>query len=198
MAVKVEVADEDRELGKVGLRGLVLHDGDPETGRFAYYPDNELESWRQLRTGLAGFAEARGLDLKQLSVLEETGVAVAVLRGNGRTFFLNLDGFHGLGWEETIRAADRSTSVPDGEDAVLIRENGDYYVVAKSELRELNRKDAGEAKIVVRRGAVTAAIPNNGLPLGTNCVLINLTQLVPGGTATTAAAARHAAVQKSY
>jgi hypothetical protein len=31
----------------------------------------------------------------------------------------------------------------------------------------------------VRRGAVTAAIPNNDLPIGTNCLLVNLTQLLP-------------------
>lgn len=170
----------DEELSKIGLRGVVVHSGESEAGAYAYFPDNKDESWRTHGVSIGDVAASRGFDPALVTQLADNQVSVAVLKTTGRakTLFLNLDAFLDLGREEAA-AAGAATSVPPADaNAILIREDKQYYLISEGELRDLSPKDAGEAKIVVRRGAVTAAIPNNGLPLGTNCVLINNTQLL--------------------
>jgi hypothetical protein len=178
MAINKELTDE--KLGLIGLRGIVVHTGEPEAGEYAFYPDNKNESWRQRGVLLGDVAQTRGFTPELVELLVANGVAVAILQRSesGKTVFLNLDAFRGLGREEALPPAVDRSSVPAEEAAILIREDEKYYFVPYAALTYLLPRDAGEAKIVVRRGAVAAAIPNNGLPLGTNCVLINLTQLV--------------------
>jgi hypothetical protein len=99
--------------------------------------------------------------------------------GKGKTYFLNLEGFKDLPQTPPAPASPSPPSNPsDASAIVLIREQSNYYAVKYEDLSALSTDDAGEARIVVRRGAVVAAIRNNTVPLGTNCVLINLTQLI--------------------
>jgi hypothetical protein len=171
----------DEDLSKIGLRGVVIHKGPSDGGEYSFFPDNTDKSWRQRGVSLGDVAPARGIDPAFVEQLADNQVTVAQLKTTGpaETLFLNLDAFFGLGTEEAAEAKALTSLPPDDGDAILIREDEAYYLILENELRALSAKDAGEAKIVVRRGAVTAAIPNNGLPLGTNCVLINKTQLVP-------------------
>jgi hypothetical protein len=171
----------DEKLSRIGLRGVVVHSGVSDLGAYAYYPDNKEESWRQREVEIEAAASTRGFTPALVTQLAENQVTLALLQTPsvaGKTYFLNLDAFRDLGSEPSADPQSAASLPPATANAILIRETSRYYLIAESELRDLNPKDAGEAKIVVRRGAVTAAIPNNSLPLGTNCVLINKTQLL--------------------
>jgi hypothetical protein len=166
-------------LSNIGDRGVVIHAGDRNNGTYRYFPDNDQESWRSHRVDLAKFAAAREIDPASIATLVAAETPVAAFTGPGKikTVFLNLAAFHDLGKAGSIVAGNPG-DLPAG-DAYLIYEGPNYFAISAASLHALDSADAGEAKILVRRGAVTAAIPNNDLPIGTNCLLVNLTQLLP-------------------
>jgi hypothetical protein len=167
-------------LSSIGPRGVVVHEGDSEDGTYRFVSDNGDQSWRNKPINLADIAAGRELKVTLVEDMVKNSVTSAVFQptGKGKTYFLNLEGFKDL--PETPPApVNASPSNPsDAKAIVLIREQSKYYAVEYEDLQGLSTDDAGEARIVVRRGAVVAAIRNNTVPLGTNCVLINLTQLI--------------------
>jgi hypothetical protein len=171
-------------LGEIGTRGLVIHRGERKKGEYAYFADNDDESWRSFPVNLDEFAQARGLDSGQIAVLMNAGAPVAAFSPSGRgitapTIVLNLDAFHDMPAPETGPRSPEKPELRKDVPAFLIREGNSYYAVSEDAFHPLRDEDAGEAKILVRRGAIAAGIPENSIPVGTNCQLINLTQLLP-------------------
>jgi hypothetical protein len=171
----------DNALSEIGTRGIVFHDGDPELGTYQYFSDNANESWRTNRVDLGRFVQDRGLPTSLIESLVSADVPVAVVKVDApaKTFFVNLEAFHQLGAGGPLGGTSVGSNPPANVDAILIREKQNYYAISRGDLHTLDTADASEAKILVRRGAVTAGIPNNDIPYGTNCVLVNLTQLLP-------------------
>lgn len=168
-------------LSSIGPRGVVVHEGDSEEGTYRFVSDNGDKSWRKKPINLADIAAGRELNVGLVEDMVKNSVTSAVFQppGKAKTYFLNLEGFKDLPPTPPAPASASPPSNPsDGSAIVLIREQSSYYAVQYEDLASLSTDDAGEAKIVVRRGAVVAAIRNNTVPLGTNCVLINLTQLI--------------------
>lgn len=62
---------------------------------------------------------------------------------------------------------------------VIATDDGKYFVVTEKQWRDqpLDPKNAGEAGVLVKRGAVFARIPQEGPPVGYACILINLGSL---------------------
>ena len=62
---------------------------------------------------------------------------------------------------------------------VICADDGKFYVVPEEQWRgqPLDSKNAGEAGVLIKRGAVFARIPQEGPPVGYACVLINLSSL---------------------
>lgn len=171
-------------LGEIGTRGLVIHTKDRQKGEYAYFADNGDESWRTFAVNLEEFAKARGLDPGQVAALANAGAPIAAFPPGASgvtapTIVLNLNAFHDLPASEAPSRSPQTPKLPGDVAAVLIREGNSYYAVSAGEFHPLRAEDAGEAKILVRRGAVAAGIPENSIPVGTNCILINLTQLLP-------------------
>jgi hypothetical protein len=168
-------------LGKIGACGVVVHAGEPGAGRYAYFPDNETESWRDKLVEDTTLADKKAADM-----LVDSGAPVAVLatKDGNHTILVNLNAFHGLKSAKGPSPAHWEPkpvhSTMHGKFAgVLIRDKKKYYEVGARDLYEMAAIDAGEARVLVRRGTIAAAIPDNDLPIGTNCVLVNLTQLLP-------------------
>lgn len=198
----------EQKLG-IGARGLVVHDHRKEDGhQYSYFPDNSNVSWRSYGVKSLESLEA-GIYTAQVDGVVKSRAPVAVfMRGQSlgsvaqsqsvqksedkqsRAFLINLDAFLGLEERQTVAGDEKgggvgtgNSEVPQadkGSDLFLIYEKGKYHAVYGNQLKEMNRLDKGEAKVLVRRGAVAAAIPPNKLPYGTHCALINLMQLVPG------------------
>jgi hypothetical protein len=169
-------------LSQIGARGLVVYcqDGNKKD-TYSYYADNNDQSWRKLGVTRAALESTLGDRWKDIETLLRARAPLGVVesRAGGSTFLVNLDACHA----EASPVADRhgqEGQLPLDADLFLLVENGEFYAIPRSELRELQPINAGEAKVLVRRGAVVAAIPHNEAPYGTNCVLVNLTQLLPG------------------
>jgi hypothetical protein len=185
-----------RRLGTIGARGMVVHADKRARGHYAFFADNKRETWREFPiTDIATFAQEHGFDEGDLEILAKNSVPIAVMKAHhkvqGKTVLVNLDTFHDLAKKSPDDDDDgskdgRYNSQVDNLLArfgvLLIRENGKYYQLPANKLHPLDMADAGEANVLVRRGAVTAAIPNNDIPIGTDCVLVNLTEILgPGG-----------------
>ncbi len=168
-------------LSEIGTRGIVVHEGDAEIGLYKYFSDNEVESWRTHQVDLGRFVQDRQLPPNMIESLVTADVPVAVINMNApvKTFFLNMEAFHRLGDGGQLSSNAPGSNPPTSADAILIREKNYFYAISRNDLHSLDNADASEAKILVRRGAITAGIPNNDIPYGTNCVLVNLTQLLP-------------------
>ena len=181
---------EYRSLGAVGPRGLVLHAKSEENGVYAYYPDDENDTWRQERfrvKNLSAFAKAHDFDPRDLETLIKFKAPVAVVPPDGskRVVLVNLDAFQDLNAVEPAEekrldpGPKGNGKLPPTFESVLVQEHGKWYAVPENVFRSLDAQDAGEARVLVRRGTVAAAVPNNNLPIGTNCVLVNLTEVLP-------------------
>lgn len=163
-------------LSTIGARGLVSHAG-PDEGTYGYVADNDESTWRAYPVvDLNKFLTDRGYANNVVDKLQGTKTPIALLPTKASTVFLNLDAFTQLP-APAAAPAPTPKEIPPGDDAVLVCEKNAFYAVSTKDFQALAPIDAGEARILVRRGAVTAAIPQNDLPVGTNCVLINLTQL---------------------
>ena len=184
-----------RRLGTIGARGMVVHADKRVRGHYGFFADNKRETWREFPiTNIATFAQERGFDVGDLDILAKNSVSIAVMKTRhevqGKTVFVNLDAFHDLakqspdaddGSSKDVQYNSQVDNLLARFGVLLIRENGKYYQLPASKLHPLDTADAGEANVLVRRGAVTAAIPNNDIPIGTDCVLVNLTEILGPG-----------------
>jgi hypothetical protein len=178
----------------------VLHSGREDEGRFDYYPDDVGDTWRSFPVGLANFAKEHEVLESDVNTLVGCSVPVGVLskKPDSPVVLVNLDAFQDLTKiarpelsgsgkglpaklpaEDPVAAQGGAKKKPPVHVSVLIRDENKYYALSGRQLRNLETRDAGEARVLVRRGVVTAAVPINNLPIGTNCVLINLTELLP-------------------
>jgi hypothetical protein len=180
-----------RRLGSIGARGMVIHAGTRGGGTYAFYAVNTQETWRKFLVedkDMGTFAQKQGFNVEDLRKLIDNSVSTAVLKTRpdvqAQTVLLNLDAFQELadtpgdGPGAPRQDPPRAHGLPS-RFALLIHEEGKYYAPPTAEFHPLEGQDAGEAKILVRRGAVAAAIPNNDIPIGTDCVLVNLTEILP-------------------
>lgn len=169
-------------LQKVGTRGVVYHDVKlkPSTDEYGYFADNTDETWRKYPVELQAFAKSRGLNAAQITTVVTSNAPVAVFgTTNKRTILVNLDGLRNLGTSVGSKRPPKGKVGTGKGDFFLIHENAKYYAVARSAFHPLSDMDAGEARVVVMRGGVIAAIPDNVIPYGTNCVLVNVSALKP-------------------
>jgi len=169
-------------LQKVGPRGVVYHEENtkPPVQEYGYFADNANETWRKFPVNLQVFAKLRGLNAAQITTVASSNAPVAVFgTKTKRTILVNLDALKTLAPSVGAKKPTKSRASSGKGDFFLIHENASYYAVARSAFHSLSEIDAGEAKVVVNRGGVIAAIPDNVIPYGTNCVLVNLSELEP-------------------
>lgn len=170
---------------------MVVHAGKRVHGHFAFFADNITETWRKFPVeDIADFAKKHGFDVNDLKTLVDNSVSIAVMHEKAsverRTVFVNLGAFHDLAdpskdsqdGSKDPRYGSQAKNLPASFGVLLILEKGKYYQLEASKLHHLDTPDAGEANVLVRRGAVTAAVPNNDIPIGTDCVLVNLTEIL--------------------
>jgi hypothetical protein len=144
----------------IGQRGLVIFSGDK------YYTVNEGD-WRKLP---ALDAQQSGQKLK---TLVDCKVALALL---DNSVFVDLDQLQDL---RPTPGARVGTNPPVAgqlrlaERSVVVKEGNAVVVVPQSSWQEIDPGISGDARVLVNRGAVLAAIPPSIIRLGTFCVLVN-------------------------
>jgi hypothetical protein len=182
------------KLGAIGARGIVLHAGDRHGGTYFFYADNrEGQTWRKFEVDPKTLPDKFGVNLEVVDLLIANSVSTAVLKARAnappKVVFLNLDALHDLadpsqgqgGRARQGHLSEKGHGLPF--ETFLIHEKGVFYAIPEAALNPLEEEDAGEAKVLVRRGVVAAAVPNNDIPIGTNCVVVNLTEIFPSGAA---------------
>jgi hypothetical protein len=154
-------------LSQIGARGLVIYDGTE------YFFVNESD-WRKL--------PAYGLDsARPVAELVNLSAAVATLKESPAAIFVDLDRLTELPATQgsaATSAPPTSGALPSftGENVVL-REGANVVPVPRTAWKKLDTGLSGDAKVLVNRGAVVAAIPQNHVPQGTFCVLVNFSAL---------------------
>lgn len=139
-------------VSQLGSRGLVIF---TKGGEYLYKSEKEWRKDTYLREPLKG----------------ASGVVAKIKE----SVFVDLDQWTGLAEPQTPSATKKNSFV-EGESIVL-KENGLYYQIPLADLPALPAGAEGDAGVVVKRGAVAAAIPANIIPSGTYCVLVNLASL---------------------
>jgi hypothetical protein len=150
-------------LNDIGARGLVVFDGTK------YYYSLE-EDWRKYKIE-APSGELQGLaDCRAVVARATTTLAV----------FVNLSEMEGVADPKApYKPGDAEASNGAEEGAIVIlHENGSFFGVANERLYELVEGAEGDAGVVVNRGTIVASIPQNDIPSGTWCVLVNLPSIV--------------------
>ncbi|MEP6652960.1 MAG: hypothetical protein ABJA82_06350 [Myxococcales bacterium] len=152
----------DFTLNSIGTRGVVLYDG--KADEYKYVAES---TWRA--NGPLD-AEPKAVPAAQLSALN---VVVAAL-DNG--VYVDLDRLPEL---DDPSDATSAQPVPwkDTPRSIFIREKNKLYQLPEAAWDDVPRGFEGDAGVLVKRGAVVAAIPSNSIPSGTYCVLVNLASL---------------------
>lgn len=166
------------KLKKLGDRGLVIAetaaDGQPK-----YYFVLE-EEWTPLQVKAPP---------KTLTALVAAGAAVGQIpKSNGAFIDFGKLNVKPAGSEEdddadAIDVADLEVTPVDADpDGIVIHEDSTYYSVSREKwaLNPLPSGAEGDAGALVDRGAIAANIPNDDIPIGTYCVLVNLALINKG------------------
>lgn len=162
------------KLSETGERGLVIFDGEK------YFAVIE-EDWRRLdRYALP--PPTSGDPVANLSALK---AAVAVLAEDPQSVFVNLDQFTELKETKGSQADAKLTPTaplpaPSSGRSIVLREGKSVVVVPDTEWQPIEGDVAGDAKVLVLRGAIAASIPEQDIPTGTFCVLVNFAGLLRG------------------
>jgi hypothetical protein len=167
-----------KSLGEIGPRGLLVHCGDDDGSGYKYYEDNKDVSWRVFEVDAGQVAKETETTPDELAFLVNKRAPVAALSTS--SFLINLNAFHGLprlAGEPPTGKLGTESDISKG--LFLMHEDGKYYAIPVTALKPLGPLDEGDAQVIIKRGTVAAAIPPNDLPIGTHCVLLNLTQLMP-------------------
>jgi len=153
------------KLSELGKRGLVIFDGKD------YFFVKE-DDWRTF--------PAYGLDAQPaLSELVKVKAAVAALQAGPDAVFLNFDRMKELdetpGTTASKAKAKTAGQIPAFKtDNVVIREGASVVAVPRDKWSQVDVGLTGDARVLVNRGAVVAAVPQAHIPAGTFCVLVNL------------------------
>lgn len=152
-----------QNLSDIGPRGLVTtFDGDK------YYYVSE-DDWRQ--NGPLTDPKAAGIPVADLAKLK---VVVTQLNGGA---FVNLDRLAGLAKDPTASQNGNPIAWRQSSVNIVLEENGKCFQITREDMKDLPTGFEGDARVVVKRGAVVASIPPNTIPSGTYCVLVNLASL---------------------
>jgi hypothetical protein len=142
------------QLSDIGTRGLVVHTKNEE---YKYVTE---ETWRS-----RGARSNRNVqDLKRLQAV------IAPIAPT--TVFVNFDLLKGL--SPGVSSNGGGAPAPNSEWTILVNEDANLVEVSSTLFETLDAGSLGDAAVLVRRGAVVAAIPQNSIPSGSFCVLINL------------------------
>lgn len=151
-------------LSEIGVRGLVV----AEDSKFFFVTENE---WRQ-NAALSAAPLNNGQPDPQKLV--DLNVALAKLSA---TAFVNLDALANVERSDLQQDPPPQGRAPGAndldKDGVLLYENNKYYLVPRAMWQPLTPNAEGDAGVLVKRGAVVAAVPGNDIPTGTFCVLVN-------------------------
>jgi hypothetical protein len=165
------------KLSSIGSRGLVVFLSNQD--RFRYVTEG---TWRQNSNILTA-------PTPNTTKLQALGAAVAPVRDATSTTFVNLDALANLA-KETVPGTRYPPNPPPippttGNFSVVVYETltgasaGQYYMVPSALFAQLAAGAEGDAAVLVRRGAVLAAIPTNSIPSGSFCVLVNIAGIKP-------------------
>jgi hypothetical protein len=151
----------DFDIDAIGARGLVIYDNDAGgKPRYFYVQESELRRHP---------VENPSVRLQDLAKLR----APAIPLGKDQVL-LNYDELKGLDESKLSSVKDvQPTAVPDAS-AVVVVEKGKFFVAPRAQWKEMVPGAEGDAGVLVSRGAVVAAIPENQIPSGTYCVLVNM------------------------
>jgi hypothetical protein len=143
-------SDSLQQLSDLGPRGLVMY----HEKKFYYATEEE---WRATKVDAAGAKYLQGLK-----------AVAAVLASN--EIFVNFDQLAELARTKLTDTGSGDVSLEGlATPAVVVREGDNHFAVTG--WRPLVQP--GDAGVLVTRGATVAVIPQNTIPSGTYCVLIN-------------------------
>jgi hypothetical protein len=149
------------KLSDIGARGLVVHDGE----KYFYVLE---ETWRNM---VAPKPPPNAPELVSLRA------AVAVLAAEPINVFVNLNEISFGDAETRAASGDKPPSGTQSSRRVVLHDNDKYYEIPDAAWSTIDENSAGDARVLVKRGALVAAIPKNTIPSGTWCVLVNLKSL---------------------
>jgi hypothetical protein len=157
-------------LAEIGERGLIVH----EEGK--YFVANEVD-WRKLPAYSISSAPA-------VEQLVNVKAAFATL---GDSIFVDLDALATLGTTVGSEAV-KNGPIPEKRydfsglpaKSIVVRESSSLFVVPREATQPIDAILSGDARVLVNRGAVFAAIPTNTVPHGTFCVLVNFSGVTKG------------------
>ena len=156
-----------KDLSEIGERGLVVYFKD----KYSFVTEDD---WHK-----NPLQEPADIDTATQSALS-AGAILANLDGQC-TVLVNLDRFPAPEGQILPPGPKERPWQPATEDSpsVLFQENGTCYQIRKSDWKSLDPGFEGDAGVLVKRGALVAAIPRNEIPSGSYCVLVNLASIAP-------------------
>jgi len=148
-------------INEIGTRGLVVFKDD------TYYFVTE-KTWRD--KGPLSDAAAN-LPLAELNKVK------AVVAELGDVVYVDLDQLHNLD-DASVETPATTNAWSKSGPSIVLREKGNYFQVALDTDDTIEKGFEGDARVLVNRGAVVAAVPQNTIPTGSYCVLLNLSSLL--------------------
>ncbi len=148
-------------INEIGTRGLVVFKDDK------YYFVTEKD-WRN--KGPLSDAAAN-LPLPELDRVK------AVVAELDNVVFVDLNKLHNLD-DASVATPPTSIAWSKSDLSIVLREDNNFFQVALDEDDTIDDGFEGDARVLVNRGAVVAAIPQNTIPTGSYCVLLNLSSLL--------------------
>lgn len=153
------------KLKKLGDRGLIIHELIDNESKYFFVLE---EDWMRLKL------EEPDEQLQQLAKL---GAVVAQVE-DSQGAFVDLAKLGVAEAHPEVREEAESHLVETEVNAssIVIHEEGTFYAIPRSAWKAngLPEGAEGDAGALVDRGAVAANIPDDDIPIGTFCVLVNL------------------------
>ena len=152
-------------LSLIGERGLIIFDNDS----FKVVAE---EDWRSLPSFTV--TANTGTPVGELVKLK---AAVASLEQDSA--YVDLDRLAELPapLTTTSNPSPQPGPVAIAKRSVVLREGDNFFVIPEDMWKPIDAAIAGDARVLVNRGALVAAVPKSDVPSGTFCVLVNFTAL---------------------
>jgi hypothetical protein len=147
-------------LNEIGERGVVVYDGTS----FSYVLEDH---WRDFKIAKPG---------QDLIALASANVVVASV-ARCAAVFLNLTEMNDVNNPSAPGASTGTRGTEDGP-LVILHESGSFFSLSEDQLTSLEEGAEGDAGVLINRGTIAASIPQNEIPSGTWCILLNLASLV--------------------
>ena len=150
-------------IGDLKERGLVVF----KDGAFVFSTES---NWRSNATVLNG----AGVTADLSSLQTARGIVAPLGNTDG---FVSFDLLLGLP-KQPVAAASGTPSAGAVWNLVVLEQNN-FLEIPSTAFNTLSKGAAGDAGVLVRRGTVVASIPQNSIPSGSFCVLVNFDRLRP-------------------